>query len=155
GQVDRDHLVPFLVFHAHEEVVLRHAGVVDQDVERAELGLGLAGELLHRRAVAKVAGHDVNALCKLAGQRLEPVSPRARDRDGGTRSVQLARDRVAYAPGRPCDERTPPGQTEHDYDLPSAASAASTSPGAPTEVALASFRIRLTRPARTLPAPIS
>ena len=35
GEIDRDHLVPFLVLHAHEEIVAGDAGIVDQDVDAA------------------------------------------------------------------------------------------------------------------------
>ena len=41
GQVDLQHRVPVGVRHAHEQAVLGDAGIVDEDVDAFELGLGL------------------------------------------------------------------------------------------------------------------
>ena len=49
GQVDRDHLVPLLVLHAHEELVAGDAGIVDEDVELAQRRLGGGHELVDLR----------------------------------------------------------------------------------------------------------
>src|SRR5690606_20592791 len=154
-QVDGDDLVPFLVLHAHEEIVPGHARIVHEDVEGAELRLCLSSQLLDGSAVVEVAGHDMHPLLKLAGKRLQAVYFGAGDRNRRSRCVQRTRYRTADASRCTGDERTPTSQTEHAHYLPSAASAASTSAGVPTDIALASLRMRFTRPASTLPAPIS
>ena len=37
GEVDGDDVVPLLVLHAHEQVVVGDAGIVDEDVDLADV----------------------------------------------------------------------------------------------------------------------
>ena len=66
-QVDGQHLVPFLVLHAHEEIVARHAGVVHEDIEPAQRGFRRRDQLVDRIEVGEVARqHGMVAAADLA-----------------------------------------------------------------------------------------
>ena len=81
-QIDGDDVVPLIVLHHHEEVVLGEARVVDEDIEPAAQRLDrLVDELCDTRPVGEVAGHHVNAVAELLGERLELLDLAARDRD--------------------------------------------------------------------------
>ena len=103
----------------------------------------------------------MHALAQLAGERVQHLAPRARDRDGRALRVQRLRDRAADAAGRAGDERRPASQIEHrtlltlDCAAAKASFAAAISPGPPTETPTAPSAMRLTSPLSTLPAPIS
>ena len=79
GEVDGDHLVPLLVLHHHEQVVLGEPGVVDEDVERGpSLADGLVDQLGHLRLVAEIAGQTCTRAAELGGELLELVRSAAR-----------------------------------------------------------------------------
>ena len=54
-EIDGDDVVPLLVLHAHEQIVVGDAGIVDENIDLAERLLGLLAELDHRRPVAQIA----------------------------------------------------------------------------------------------------
>ena len=159
GEVDGDDVVPLIVLHHHEQVVLGEAGVVDEDVEPAELGDRLVDQLGHLRLVAEVAGADVHARAELGGQLLELVDLAPGDGDRRPLLVQRAGDAAADAAGCAGDQRRLVGEIEHVRPLlhfvSSADSTASISCGVPTETALSVGTMRLASPASTLPEPIS
>ena len=70
-QIDVDHRVEILVRHAHEQPVLGDAGIVDEDVDAFELGLGLLAERLDLGGAGQIGRKDLRAAAELAGQRLE------------------------------------------------------------------------------------
>ena len=103
-RLTRDHLVPVLVLHAHEEIVAGDAGVVDQDVEPAQRRFGrparacrppsrsarlhgrtmtrarrsaLASRLQRRRRACRIAPPSRPAACKRAGDRARRCRPLA------------------------------------------------------------------------------
>ncbi|MPM48882.1 hypothetical protein SDC9_95609 [bioreactor metagenome] len=57
GQVDVENLLPVLVAHPHQQGVTGDAGVGDQDLDRAVLGLHLLEGLVDRLCVGDIAGH--------------------------------------------------------------------------------------------------
>ncbi|MNT53182.1 hypothetical protein D3C72_1902580 [compost metagenome] len=71
GEVDRDHLVPFLVLHAHEQVIARHAGIVDQDIEPAHGRFGRRNELVDLVELAEVCRQDRAVLADFLRRVLE------------------------------------------------------------------------------------
>ena len=107
------HRLPFLVLHAHEEVVAGDAGVVDEDVEPAHRGLGRRHQRLDRVLVGEIRRDDVDALAEVGRERVERRAPRAGERDRRALRMQRPRDRPADAAGRAGDEGLPAGEIEH------------------------------------------
>ena len=93
-----------------------HAGVVDEDVERAELRLDRRDAGLDRRAVGDVERDLVHAPLAAGQLRRGPlerllVAPVQRDRAAGLH--QPAGERAADAAARAGDERDAPADVEH------------------------------------------
>ena len=88
AEIDVDHRVEILVRHAHEQPVLGDAGIVDQDVDAFELGLGLLAERLDLAAVGQI--RPERSWC---GRRARRPAPRASRR--GCRAGR--RSRPAHA----------------------------------------------------------
>ena len=63
GEIGGDHVVPVLVGHRHDELVAGDAGVVDEDLDGAELGVDLLAGLGDRGGVGDV---DLEGLGLLA-----------------------------------------------------------------------------------------
>ena len=97
--------VPFLVAHAHEEVVAGDAGVVDEDVERRRRGLGRRYQRLDGGFVAEIASDDMRALAKLGGERVERLAARAGQDERRALRVQRLGDRAANTAAGAGDER--------------------------------------------------
>jgi hypothetical protein len=58
-EVDADHRVPLLVLHPHGEIVAGYAGIVDEDVEPAQLLHSRRDQSIHRCRIGQVARqHD-------------------------------------------------------------------------------------------------
>jgi hypothetical protein len=98
-QVDVEHVLPVGVRGHREQAVLARAGIVDEAVQRAELGLDLPHELGGSGPVAQVEGERPRAALAgaldLAGARLV-AGPGERDREPpGARGAD---DRRADAP---------------------------------------------------------
>ena len=89
--------VPLLVLHAQEEVVAGDAGIVDEDVERAERGLGRRDQCLDRRPVGEIAGSTWARSPRPAGQVLERRAAGAGEGDRRALAVQRLGDRAADA----------------------------------------------------------
>ncbi len=115
-QVDLDHLLPFVdrgVDHGAEQ---HHAGVVDQDVEPAQLG----GDPRHRGpgllALADV-GLDLQRPAArrldLSRQGLQPVGPAGEDRHGRAVCGQRPRRRLPDPAGGPGHQRHRPTKPSH------------------------------------------
>src|SRR6185312_8362754 len=163
GQVHRQYLVPFLVLHAHEEVVAGHAGIVDKDVEPAQRTLGGRHELVDLVLVAEIARQDrVLAAAHFPGCILERGNAGARQRDARPGLAQRPGDLAPDPPRGARHQRAFSRQIKHlkspwekMSQAPRAASAASMSVGVPIAVAVASGAIRLARPVSTLLAPSS
>ena len=117
GEIDGEHRVPFGVLHAHEQIVARDAGVVDEDVEPAHRRFGGGDQRLDRGGVAEVAGQHVSALAEFGRERLERVAPRARERHGCALAVQRTGDGAAEAAGRARDQRRFACKIEHRVAL--------------------------------------
>ncbi len=113
GEVDGDHVVPLLVLHAHEEIVVGDAGIVDEDVDLAERLLRLFAELDHRRAITEVARKHEHAAAELGGKRVELLLVGARDRNVSALSVQRLGDRPANSARGAGDERALAFKVEH------------------------------------------
>ena len=159
-QIDRQHRIPFRVLHAHEEIVARDAGIVDEDVERPDRRLGRGDERFDGFGIRKIAKRHLGALFQFRGQRSSAVAPRAGEHDGRPLRVQRPRDRAAQSAGSPGDQRRLSRKIEHGLgpsqcvaDGVFAALKASTSAGVPTLIAVARSAMRLMRPASTLPVP--
>ena len=97
GEVDGDDVVPLFVLHAHEQIVVGDAGIVDEDVDLAESLLGFLAELGHCGAVAEIARQHEHAAAELGGESVELLLVGARDRDGRALCVQRLGDRPADA----------------------------------------------------------
>ena len=54
GEISGDHVVPILVRHRHDEFVAGNAGVIDEDLDRAEFGVDLLARLGDRGGVGDV-----------------------------------------------------------------------------------------------------
>src|SRR5918998_2416218 len=83
GEVHGDDHVPLLVLHAHEQVVLGHARVVDQDVEPFHGGLGRRNEGLDRVLVRQIGLYHMDALPEGGGQFVERRAAGGRQGGGG------------------------------------------------------------------------
>ena len=105
GQVDGDDVVPLFVLHAHEQIVVGNAGIVDQDVDLAESLLRFLAEFGHCGAVAEIARQHEHAAAELAGESVELILVGARNRDGRALCVQRLGDRPADAAGGAGDQR--------------------------------------------------
>ena len=91
GQVDGRDRVPLLVLHAHEQTVARHAGVVDEDVERPIAASAAGTSFFDRGRIGKIAGHDERALSEVGGERVERLAPGAGQHDFRALRMQGAR----------------------------------------------------------------
>ena len=99
GEIDRDDLIPLVVLHAHEEIVARDAGIVDENVDRrAERGLGRLGQRLDRVLVAEIAGRDEARDCRVRPSGASSASARVPDR---TTVAPCACSAFAIAPPMP------------------------------------------------------
>ena len=98
------HLLPHLAGHLEDRAVARDAGIVDDDVDRAELGLDLRHARLARVEIADVpfVGLDAGAL----GEGLRAlVVAGIIGGDGHARSLQREADRLADAARAARDDR--------------------------------------------------
>ena len=157
-EVDGDHRVPFLVLHAHEEVVAGHAGIVDQDVEpsmaASAAGTRASTESLSDRFASTTWTRSPRRRCEFVQRR----AARSREGDGRALGVERAGDGAADAAGRAGDESLAAGEIEHVAFLVlmpwrQRALKAATSSGVPIAVPVAPGAMRFTRPVRTLPDP--
>jgi len=73
GQVDVDDLVELLEWDIREGVELENAGVVDEDIELAELALGLRDDVLPLLLGRDVQVAEADAIAELVGERLALV----------------------------------------------------------------------------------
>ena len=112
-QVDFEHCVPVGVAHADEETVLGDAGIVDEDVDAFEFGLGLLAECLDFVAVREVRGEDLDAFAEFGGERLELLDAGAVQADEGAAGMKLAGDFLADAAGRAGYKGLAAGQVKH------------------------------------------
>ena len=102
AQVRVDDLLPVLVAHARDQRVARDAGVVDEDVDVAELRLDALDQRLRLRGIADVRTHrDAADLRRDRLGRLVPgavvhgharAAARQLARDGGADAARAARD---------------------------------------------------------------
>ena len=146
-QVDGHHLVPCRVGHADDETVVGDAGVVDEDLDRSELGLDRVERGGDRSRILDGDGHGGGSDgCGQLGYQFpgglgvravadrDPV-PVAGERAGGCR---------ADAPGGAGHERDPAGHRS-----------ASRSSGVATAMRARSGTVRLARPVSMPPGPTS
>ena len=153
-----EHPVPVLVLHPHREAVPGDAGIVDEDVERAQRRLGLARQGLDLGTFSEVAGQHGAVPAELGRERVERLAAGAGDRHAGALRPERAGDGAAQAARGAGDEGGRALKVEHG-ELPQGLQAASmnlaTSSGVPTPITEASGAMRLTKPDRTLPDPTS
>ena len=152
GQIDVDDRLPILVAQPQRDVVAGNPGIVDEDIDPAHRRLGLAQQAVGRRRVGEIGRHDTCA--RFASSSASAASAASRvpaSATAGPLTMQGPRDRAADAARGAGHQSGLSGQVEHHSRL----TRASTSPGVPTEIAGSVRSIRLTRPARTRPAPIS
>src|SRR5258708_39020105 len=81
AEVDVDHPLRGLVVLVDEAAELHDAGVVDEHVERPELGLRLVEELVERRAVGDVEVEADRAATELLGRAAGRLGIDVADRD--------------------------------------------------------------------------
>ena len=134
---DGQDLVPVLVLHADRQSVARYAGIIDQDVQRAEGRFGLGTEFGDLSPVGEIAGQDVGALAELRRQTLERVAARSRNADVCALSGEARGRSRPDAAGRAGDQSRLAGQIEHGSSQDAAGLAANraTSSGEPTGTA--------------------
>ena len=113
GEIDGDHFVPRLVAQTHENIVARHPGIVDENVQSAHRLLGARHQGLDVVLVGEVAGQHVHALAQLRRHLVQHVAARAGERRRRSLRMQRARDRTADAAGRSGHQRALAGQIEH------------------------------------------
>ena len=102
-EVERDHPVPLLDRGVDDRAEQHHPGVVDHDVESAELLRGALDGRDRLLAIGDV-GLDREA-ADLRGQRVEPVLAPRGDGDGRALLGERARRRLADPAARAGDER--------------------------------------------------
>ena len=112
-QIERDHLIPRLVAELDQKVVARDAGIGYEDVELAQGVLAGWHQGLDRILVSEVAGEHVDATGKLAGERVERITARPRDRNVCTLRMQRARNRATDPAACAGDESALASQVEH------------------------------------------
>ena len=118
AQIDIQHRLPVLVLHAHRQHVAGEAGIVDQDVQRPGLRLGLGDQRIGRRRIAQVGGADMGALAEFRGERVERPLAGAGQHDHGTLRMECPRDRRPNPAGSPGNQRSPAIQTKHQRSPP-------------------------------------
>ena len=91
--------VPILVAHAHEQAILGDPGIVDENIDAAELAFSLFAERLHGSAVGKVCREQVDALTERIGQLLQLFDARAVQADNRALGMQDAGNLFANAAG--------------------------------------------------------
>jgi hypothetical protein len=93
----------------------RHAGVVDQDVDRADLGLGMGHRRLDRVMVRHVELDDMGVTAgavQLGPQVLELLDPAPGQHDRRAGRRERARELRAQAAGRACHKGDAPGKID-------------------------------------------
>src|SRR5690606_39095964 len=97
GEVDGDDVIPFLVLHAHEQIVARHAGIVDQDIDATHGGLGGGDELVDLVELAEIGGQNRAILADFLRRIFQGANARARKGDIGADCGERLGDFPAYA----------------------------------------------------------
>src|SRR5208282_6100555 len=78
SQIDVKNGVPFLVLHAHEEIVPGHAGIVDEDIDASHRGFSGGNKRLRRCFMSKIARKNMNVGFEFGSERGERLVAGAR-----------------------------------------------------------------------------
>src|SRR3989441_2406136 len=158
AEVHLDHPIPVLILHPHEELVVRDAGVVDEDID--------ASKLLPRRAheaiavvTARRVGDDAERRAplrfKIFHHALQTVAVAPRDYHGRAVLGQPRADgRADPAPAAGDDRDLAVERALHEPPA-TAASARSTPAGSSTDWPRAPLTMRRSSPVSTRPGPTS
>src|SRR5262250_486236 len=155
-------LIPVVVLHAHQELVARHAGIVDQHVDASEPLLGRLHQPIAVFALRLIRGYRQRGAAHgldLSGGGLEPGRVAARDYHGGAVLRQRASDSEpdAERPARYHHRAVGEGLASRHAAPPPPrdAAAAWRDSGSSTAWPRAPSIVRLSKPVSTRPGPTS
>ena len=118
GQVDIQHLLPILVAEAHGNGVPGEAGVVHQDIDLTQSGLGIGHQLVRACWIGEVGRQHQTALIEPLGQRLQRRQLGASQRNRSPLGMERGGDGAPDTAGGAGHQRLLAAQIEHAH-LPS------------------------------------
>ena len=112
GEVDLDHGLEILKGLLLDGLRVGHAGVVDEDIERAQRTFDLGDEAFTLVCIGKIRGEGPDRRM-FSGQRSEPIGSTCGNCHGGTRMGQHQCHPPAQTRRCPGDQRGASGEIEH------------------------------------------
>src|SRR5437762_3038118 len=158
AEVHLDHPIPVLILHPHEQLIVRDAGVVDEDIDTSELLSRRAHEaiaIVTTHHVGDDAERRVSLRFQVLHHPLQSVAVAPRDYHGRAVVGQPRADRGADPAPATGDDRDLALQRTLHAPTPTAARARSTPAGSSTDWPRAPLTMRRTSPLSTRPGSTS